>query len=243
MPDLRPSDSEEQAGDESLTLMQRILNLIYLNDLDQAEQMVSNGLAHDPASPILACFRGMILARQGHFDRAAEVFEALLDSVGAHENEKVPALAYAEAMQLYRVMNRYDLARTVHRRAEERLASEPDPSYREHFAATIHDIAAQIHHQVDKDIAQRLGVDVDFDAMFDELPDAATTALDGMAAAKACKRAIDMAQRGLYEPAVAEFQRAIGLAPDYAYAWADLGTCLMEMERYPEALRALQRRA
>jgi tetratricopeptide (TPR) repeat protein len=142
-------------------------------------------------------------------------------------------------MQLHVFNGRYDRARAVHRRAEERLASETDPNYRRHFEETIREIAARVNHDYDKALAKRFGVDIDFDKMFDEAGVMRET--NQMAAANLCQRAIEMAQRGLYERAVQAFKQAIGLAPDYGFAWADLGTCLMEMERYPESFEALHR--
>ena len=60
-------------------------------------------------------------------------------------------------------------------------------------------------------------------------------------AARACKRAIYLVGRGLREPAVHLFHMAVAADPSYGYGWADLGTCLMELERYEEAYEALQR--
>lgn len=239
-PQTRPVSSDEPAPDRGdwLSYFQRILNLIQMGDVPQADQMVEDGLARDPDGPMLLSFQAMILARKGHFEQAAQAFDELFEHTG-NRDWKVPAIAYAEAMQLHMSTGRYDRARAVHRRAEERLASETDPDYRRHFEETIHDVAARVHHDYDKALAKRFDIDIDYDKMFDEVGGMPET--NQMAAANLCKRAIEMAQRGLYERAVQTFREAIGLAPDYGFAWADLGTCLMEMERYPESYEALHR--
>jgi len=240
-PDARrpvPSDERAPDGDDWLSYSQRILTLIQLGDVSPAERMVEAGLARDPGSPILLSFQAMILARVGRYEEAAQAFEELFEHPGRRD-QKVPAIAYAEAMQLHMMTGRYDRARAVHQRADERLASETDPAYRQHFEETIRDVAARVHHDYDKALAKRFDIDIDFDKLFDET--GAMPETNQMAAAQLCKRAIEMAQRGLYERAVQAFKEAIGLAPDYGYAWADLGTCLMEMERYSESFEALHR--
>jgi serine/threonine protein kinase/Flp pilus assembly protein TadD len=236
----QPGRQEERAPDGSdwLSYLQRLLNLIQLDDLAQAERMVAEGLAIDPDGPILLCYRAMILARRGEFDEAARAFETLFDHVDPQER-KIPAIAYAEGIRFYRMIGQYEEARAVHRGAEERLRNEADPAYREHFEETIREEVAQLHHEYDKEVAERFGVEVDFDKLFDETSE--NDDWNELAAAQASKRAIIMVERGLYEPALQQFRRAVALAPDYGYAWADLGTCLMEMKRYDEAFDALER--
>lgn len=55
-----------------------------------------------------------------------------------------------------------------------------------------------------------------------------------------CKRAISLVQHGRREEALTVFREAVTADPTYALAWADMGTCLMELERYKEAAEAFE---
>ncbi len=43
-----------------------------------------------------------------------------------------------------------------------------------------------------------------------------------------------------FEEAAAEFRELVALKPDYCVAFLHLGSCLMELERYAEAIEALE---
>jgi tetratricopeptide (TPR) repeat protein len=45
---------------------------------------------------------------------------------------------------------------------------------------------------------------------------------------------------GRFDEAVAEFRELVALKPDYCVAFLHLGSCLIEMERYAEAIEALE---
>lgn len=45
---------------------------------------------------------------------------------------------------------------------------------------------------------------------------------------------------GRFEEAAAEFRELVELKPDYCVAFLHLGSCLIELERYEEAIEALE---
>ncbi len=47
-------------------------------------------------------------------------------------------------------------------------------------------------------------------------------------------------EAGRHQEAAAEFRELVGLKPDYCVAWLHMGSCLLELERYDEAVEALE---
>jgi len=54
-------------------------------------------------------------------------------------------------------------------------------------------------------------------------------------------KGVDLAEQGRYEEAVAVFDKAIEIDPEYAYAWSNKGNVLSDMGKYDEAIRAYDR--
>ena len=46
-------------------------------------------------------------------------------------------------------------------------------------------------------------------------------------------------EQGAYGEAIEEFRELVALKPDYCVAWLHMGSCLIEEDRLPEALEAL----
>ncbi len=221
-------------GSDWLSYVQRIYQIITINNLPLAQEMVDRALAQDPTQPIIRCYQAMLYVRLGQFELAHSAFEQLF-ALKDPKGRVVPAMAYAEAIQFYFLIREYDLAHAVERRALDRLASETDPQYRQHFEETIQDAVAELNGELDKSVAQEFGLDIDL-----SLPAKDNAALDQLQASRASLQAIEFARRGLYEPALQLFRTAVSKSPQDGYIWADLGTCLMENQQYAEAYEALQ---
>jgi tetratricopeptide (TPR) repeat protein len=56
-----------------------------------------------------------------------------------------------------------------------------------------------------------------------------------------CLRANEHMDQGQLDRALELFEQATSRYPDYAWGWADMGICLLEMNRYADAERALVR--
>lgn len=54
-------------------------------------------------------------------------------------------------------------------------------------------------------------------------------------------KGVDLAEQGRYEEAVAVFDKAIEIDPEYAYAWSNKGNVLSDMGKYDEAIAAFDR--
>jgi serine/threonine protein kinase len=229
------SDEYAPDGSDWLSYVQRVYQLIAIDNLPLAQEMVTQALAHDSHQPIIRCYEAMLYARSGQFEEAQHAFEQLFERKDP-KGRVIPAIAYQEAIRFYMVTRQFDLAHAVEKRALDRLANEKDPKYRKHFEETIRDVLAELNDDLDKSVAQELGLDIDFSRPAKDDP-----LLDRLQASRASLKAIKLAERGLYEPAIQLFRMAVAKDPENGHAWADLGTCLMENRQYAEAYEALHK--